>query len=155
MARFPLVHGSHIETLTQDELKHHLDQQTVGYFQEMARGLSTFRFDSFATVAGASVTLPASGALGPELGFAWSVQRITADNLGAADVLHVYRNVATPGNLLGTITAGQSFHAGSKGAILRSDERLVITGTALTATGDITVNGEGLEVPELSLYKIL
>jgi hypothetical protein len=155
--RFQLAAGRTIDVLTQTELKAGLTEQTASWFQEMARGLNTARFDAVSTVATGAVTLPGPGvrSLGPDVGFAWAVQRITADGLADQGVLVVYRNSAQPVNRLGTITSSSPFHAGSKGALLRGDERLIITGASLTATGDIAVNGEAIEVAESDIYKII
>jgi hypothetical protein len=155
--RFKLHAGSEVDVLTKEELKAGLTENTASWFKEMARGLSTARLDSNATIATAAVLLPPAGdqPIGPDIGFAWAVQRISADGLAAADVLTVYRNSVTPRNKLGQITAARSFHEGSKGAILRGRESLLIVGTALTATGDIAINGEAIEVSEADLYKII
>lgn len=155
--RFKLQAGREVDVLTKEELQAGLTANTASWFQEKARGLSTARFDGTATVAAAAVSIPAPGqaAIGPDVGFCWAVQRVTADGLQANDVLVVYRNSAQPINRLGTITATSSFHPGSKGCILRGDERLIITGATLTATDDITVNGEAIEATESDIYKVV
>jgi hypothetical protein len=150
--KWPLKAGAVADTLTQDEHKANLDQQTVSWFQERARGVSTARFDATGAPAGGSVTLPGPGeAIGPDRGFAWTVQRITADGLAAGDVLTVWRGSFR----LGQVTMATNLSFGSKGCILRGGERLTITGTGLTAPGDVSVNGEALEVPEADLYKVV
>lgn len=156
--KFKLHAGSEVDVLTKEELKAGLTDNTASWFQEMARGMSTARFDATAAVDGsAALAIPANGqtTIGPDIGFAWALQRITADGLTTNDVLVVYRNSVTPANRLGIITPTQNFHPGGKGALLRGRERVMITGTALTATGDITVNGEAIEVAESDLYKII
>lgn len=154
--KFKLHAGSTVDTLTQDELRAGLTQNTASWFQERARGIYSPRFDAMATVASATVQIPAGGKtpIGPQVGYAWDVRRITADGLAAADVLIIYRNSTTPANRIGRITDAVPF-SGSKDCILRSDERLIITGASLTATGDITVNGEAIEVAETDLWKLL
>ena len=149
--------GAPVETLNQQELAAELTKQTTAYFQEQARGFSTARFSGLATVANGSVTVPGNDAsrFGPEQGYAWAVQRVTAAGLSTNDVLSVYRDVATPLNLLGFITATGIFKPGSRGVILRGGEFLVVSGSSLTATGDIVVTGEAIQVSELDLYKIL
>lgn len=156
--KFKLQAGREVDVLTQDELKHHLDQQTVSWFQEMARGMSTARFASTATPDGSSaVQFPAPGepVIGPDIGFAWAVQRIDVFPLDPADTLQVYRNAPLPWNYLGPLTQGHGLKPGSKGIILRGDERLVIVGTSLTTADSISVNGEVLEVGESDLYKVM
>lgn len=155
--RFKLKAGSEVDVLTKDELRAGITEGTRSWFQEMARGKNTARFDATGTPATGTLTLPGPGQrpIGPEVGFAWAVQRITADGLADGDKLVVYRNSATPSNRLGIITPTANFHMGSKGALLRGDERIIITGTGLTTTDDVTVNGEAIDVPESDLYKVI
>lgn len=154
--KFKLHAGSTIDTLTQDELKAGLTQNTTSWFQERARGIYCPRFDATATVATATISLPGPGKnnIGPQIGYAWDVRRITADGLAAADVLIIYRNSVTPANRVGRITDAAPY-SGSKSCIMRGDERLIITGASLTATGDITINGDAIEVAETDLWKLL
>ncbi|MFL6116752.1 MAG: hypothetical protein ACJ786_36160 [Catenulispora sp.] len=157
MPKAELRHGSHIETLNQQELEELLSKQTVTYFQEQARGFTTARFGDLSTVATGAVSVPATDetVFGPDKGFAWAVQRVSAAGLAAADVLKVYRDVNSPLNFLGYITATANFAPGSKGVVLRGGEKLIVAGTGLTATGDIVVTGEAVQVAELDIYKIL
>ncbi len=146
--------GRRVETLNQQELEDVLTRQTAAFFQEEARGFTTARFGNSATVATGAVTIPAVGSsdvFGPDKGFAWRVTRISADGLGTNDVLKVYRNGTA---YVGSLTATSNLSPG-KGLILRGGEFLTLTGAALTATGDITVNGEAASAAELDLYKIL
>ena len=157
MAKYTIKNNSEIELLTQKELEQSLTKTAEALMQEQARGLGTFRFNSQGTISGGIINLPGATGntpMGPEAGFAWAVQRISCDGLGTSDVLKVYRNVATPAQFLGILTATTYLRPG-KGIVLRSDEQLVVFGTGLTATGDLVVNGEGLEVGELDLFKIL
>lgn len=158
MALHIIKNGGQVDMLNRAELEAALTKTTETWFQEQARGLSTARFDGQGTVAAGAVTIPAAGSpnkLGPKMGFAWTVQRVTASGLATGDALSVYRNASTPHNFLGVITPTASLHIGSKSIILRGDENLVITGASLTATGDIVINGEALEVPETDLFKLL
>lgn len=149
--------GAPIETLNQAELSAVLTQQTTTWFQEQARGFTTARFSGLATVAGGAVQVPPTddNRFGPDQGFAWAVQRVSASGLSANDILSVYRDTATPLNFLGYITATQNFSPGSKGVILRGGESLVVAGSSLTATGDIVVTGEAVQAAELDIYKLL
>jgi hypothetical protein len=146
--------GSEVETLSQAELEAVLTKQTAAYFQEQARGYTTARFGNTSTPSAGAVTIPAVGSsdtFGPDKGFAWRVGRISADGLGANDTLKVYRNGTV---YVGSITASSNLSPG-KGLILRGGETLVVVGTSVGATGDITVNGEAVSVAELDLFKIL
>lgn len=153
-----IKNNGEIETLTQPELEAALTKTATALVQEQARGFSTVRFASDGTIATGALTVPAPGnpPIGPEQGFAWAVQRVVADNLATADVLKVYRNAVGANSFLGVITAtNNGLHCGSHGLILRGGEQLLITGASLTATGDIVVTGEAIEVGELDIYKIL
>lgn len=157
MAEYTIKNNSRIDLLTQQELAAELDRVTVNLTQEQARGITTARFVTVATIAAGKISLPPSDQqkIAPSQGFAWAVQRVTAAGLGATDSLAVYRNAITPFNLLGSVTASSSLHVGSKGILLRAEESLLLAGSSLIATGDIAVNGECIEVPELDLYKLL
>ena len=157
MAKAEMRAGGVVETLTQNELADVLTRQTTAWFQEQARGFTTARFAGLATVATGAVTVPAndSNRFGPDSGFAWAVQRVSASGLSTNDTLSVYRDAATALNFLGYITATASLHPGSKGIVLRGAESLVVAGSSLGATGDIVITGEAIQVSELDLYKIL
>jgi len=160
MAKTKMTAGAEIETLTPPELAGHLDRFTKHWYQEKARGVTTFRFDSTATVTGAgALTVPATAQplIGPKAGFAWAVQCGRVQGLLSGDSLSIFRNSSSvPGNFVGQFTAGAPVMPfGSKGLILRGDERLIIVGSSLMATGDVTVNFEGIEVPDPDLYKLL
>lgn len=153
MPRTQLRANATVETLNQDELAEALGQQTTTYFQELARGYTTPRFGNSAAVAAGSVQVPATDAdrFGPDPGFCWRVTRISVDGLADGDTLKIYRDGVT---YVGTVSAGVNFSPG-KGLILRGGEFLVLRGSGLTATGDITVTGEAAGASELDIYKIL
>lgn len=157
MARFTIRNQGEIDLLTQKELDTTLDRVARDMQQEAARGVTTARFSAIVAVANSAVSIPATDQqrIGPEQGLAWAVQRVTAANLGTNDQLLVYRNSPVALNLIGVITATAPLKPGSKGLVLRGDERLVLTGASLSATGDIVVNGEAIELPELDIYKLL
>lgn len=158
MPKSQLKANSYVETLNQAELVEALTKQTTTYFQEQARGFTTARFGSMSTVATNAVTIPSNDdqTFGPDQGYAWAVQRVSAQGLSTNDVLKVWRN--DEGNLLnflGFITATTNFSPGSKGVVLRGGEKLIVTGASLGATGDIVVNGEAVQASELDIYKLL
>lgn len=158
MARTKIAPGQVIETVTPAELVHELDKYTANWFQEKARGVTTFRTVATDTVANNAVTIPGPNedVIGPNPGFTWIVLALRAFGLATGDTLTVYRNSANPQNFLGTVTfANPVIYFGSKSLILKGDEKLILTGSSLTATGDITVNGEGLECAEPDLYKLV
>lgn len=153
--KFKLQAGREIDVLTKDELKAGLTDNTASWFKEEARGFNTARFGPIVgTVSGAAVAIPGPGdpTIGPDPGFVWAVQRITADGLSANDVINVYRNSLT--TRVGEITQARGIRR-SDGILLRSNERLLFTGAALTATGDVSLNGDAIEVSEADIYKVL
>lgn len=159
MARTTIAPRNVIETVTEQELVHHLDRYTENWFQEKARGVTTFRTQAIDTVTTAgAITLPGPNedAIGPNMGFVWLLHVLRVFGLTAGDSLTVYRNSANPGNYLATLSAANPvFTFSNKSCILKGDEKLIITGAGLLTTGDVAVNGEGSECAELDLYKIL
>ena len=160
MGTFKVQAGATIETTSPDELRSVLRQHS-GELAELARGIKPMRFSASGAVSGAAVTIPApqSGQLklGPSPGFIWMVERVSAFGLGTGDTLAVHRTATDGSQFLGLITAAVPWlHIGSKGMLLYGDgESLVLTGSGLTATGTILVNGEGIETPALQLAKAL
>lgn len=157
MARTTIAPRAVIETVTETELVHHLDRYTQNWFQERARGVGLVRPRAIDTVAGGAITLPGPNEdlLGPNMGFVWRLHVLRAAGLLPGDVLTVYRNNASPGNFLCTLTGSAPvFTFSSASCFLRGDEKLIITGTGLSATGDVAVNGEGFECAEIDLYKL-
>lgn len=109
-------------------------------------------------VAGAAFTLQGAG---PGTGYAWAVQRVTVAGLAAADVASLYRgpgtsSAQTADNLLTTVTgASPTWHPGRTGLILQEGERVTAAGTGLTATGQITLTGEVIQMEQWLLPHFL
>lgn len=158
MATTKLRAGEEIDVLTAPELEKHLDRQTKDWFQEQARGVSTFHIQDSAVVSGAAVTFPPSGSIGygPDPGFAWAVTRLTVGNLGTNDVIKVFWDTTAPGNFVAQITAAApALFIGNKNLILRGGKRLVLSGSGLAATGAVFLTGEGMELAETDIFKLL
>lgn len=160
MAKARFEPGAEIETLTPQELAGGLDKFVRDWYQEQARGVGTWRDSRTATIAATNLTLPgtqqAAAPFGPQRGYAVGVRELRVSGLATNDVVSVYRNSVQPANLLRTITAATPFATFAKGACtLRNGDTLIVTGTGLAATGDVTVNGEGQEVPDIDAYKLL
>jgi hypothetical protein len=157
MAKYKLGAGVEIDTLTQHELREHLDRTAADIFREQARGFTTSRFDATDTVSAGALSLPAAGhaTLGPSAGFAWRIQRIAVSGLLSGDTLSIWRGDTNANHFIDTVSAAKPAIYPNKGLILRGDERLLFTGSSLNATGAVSVNGEATEVSELDLYKVL
>lgn len=158
MAKTKLNANQTIDTLTQDELYETLTKQTVSFFQEMARGFTTARFDTNGVPVGDedTVTLPPTSQrpIGPQDGFAWTVKRVSVYGLATGDIVNLYRNSADPGNFIDQLTDTSPVVKFDKSFILRGGESLIAVGTGLTAT-EVYLNGEAVETSELDLYKQL
>lgn len=160
MAETMLRAGATVDLLNHHELRKTLAEQIAQTQAEFAIGVKPMRFQATGTVSGAAVTIPAAQnmqlKLGPSEGFIWKVERISAYGLATGDVLQVHRTVTDGSAFLGNLTAAQGYlHIGGEGMLLYGGEFLTLTGSSLTATGQLVVNGEGIEVPSLMLWKIV
>lgn len=148
--------GAEFDFTTPGEHREILNEITRQSAQEAARGVAIWRDWREADVSGGAVTVPAPGGdpFGVDVGMAVFVQSARAAGLGTNDVISVYRNAATDPNFLGLMTATNPvIKFGGKGLVLKGAEKLLFTGSSLTAT-TVTVNAEGLMVPETDLYKL-
>lgn len=154
--------GEVIETATPAEVRHEVHGVVSEWFQEQARGVLPWRFDSApVTVSGGKVTIPGTGdnQCGPNPGFCVMVHAIRIVGLASGDLVSVYRN-STSGELVDQDAMGATgtllkLLQSSKALFLGSGEKLIFTGSSLTATGDITITCEGSEVPAPDAYKLL
>jgi hypothetical protein len=151
--------GATFETTSPKEAGELMEKAYSAQFQEMARGVKPMRFLASGTVADDVVTIPeAQGGqlnLGPDPGFIWRVDRVSAFGLASGDSLQVHRTVADGSAFLGSIPAATGYLDVPEAPLLYGGEFLTITGAALTATGQIIVNGEGIEAPAFMLWKIV
>lgn len=158
MANYTLGAGESVDLLNRNELAEELDKQTKDWYQERARGLTTATFNTVGNIVAGSILLPLSSepVVGPRPGFAWSVQRISCQGLAATDTVKIYKGVANDVRFIDQLTPSRlTVYPGSKGLILRAGDNLIFTGSTLSLTGFVSINGEVIEVPELDLYKVL
>lgn len=154
MANYTLRGGEQINLLTQEELRHELGETTSAWFQEEARGVSRFRFETNGNASGGTLILPPNGErIGPDPGYCWEVQRISVNGLTGSDAIYVHRTIDSGRGLIDMLTATKP--AIYPKCILGAGEFLILEGFGLTATGEICLNGEGWELPELDQYKLL
>jgi hypothetical protein len=158
-----VVHGAVFDFATPDEIHQSMSTVITELFQERARGIAPWRFMDQQEVSGDAVTLPATGEenLGPNPGYAVLVQAVRGQGMTGNDVISIYRGTGSPagaaidGNFVGQLTVADPVEKfGSRGLLLKGGEFLAFTGASLSASL-ITVNGEGVEVPEPDLYKLL
>lgn len=149
--------GAVIETTSPEENRRQLNEVVRQQFAEAARGITTFRFDHTDTVAAGVIKLPSAGEQeeGPRNGFVWQLGSVRAQGLATGDTLSIWRNSTDPRNFIGQVTAANPVFTFQKLTFFKGGEKIIVTGSGLTATGDITINGEGLEAGELDLYKLL
>lgn len=149
--------GAVIETTTPEELTHHLNRGVADWFQERARGVQRWLFQATDTVTGGgALTIPgtADEPIGPARGFAVMLFALHVSPLNTADTLTVWRTRSDPGRRLAQLTNAVPDVFPGKGIVLLGGETLTITGSGLMTTGDVTVSGEGVIVPEPDIFKM-
>lgn len=169
MAKFKIQAGAEIDTVTRDEMKEVLRHGLRDWMVEIIKGARPVRFSGWGNVSSGAVTIggatgnaTATGAMGPAQGMVWSVKRLYVGGLGTGDVLNVYVNNASP---FDQVTAGVGstqpptvtlpyVKFGSNELILSSGDQLLLTGSGLTATGQITVAGQAWELPEGMMWRL-
>lgn len=158
MTQVKIQAGATFETTSPKEVAELTKAAYSDSFQEMARGVKPMRFEATGTVATAAVTIPqAQGGqlgLGPSQGFVWRVDRVSVYGLASGDVLQVHRTVADGTAFIGNIPASTGYLDVPEAPLLYGGEFLVVVGSSLTATGQLILNGEGVEVPSFMLWKI-
>lgn len=156
MAKVRLELGAELDFLNKDELADAL-HSSGAWEREAAFGL---RHQDLPMMAGT----PSSGALalgadqpggitcGPRAGWYWAVKRISVDGLASGDQVKVYKDarfVCWVAYQPGFVTFGKD------GLVLKNGEYLRVTGTGLSATGQVSVYGEAVSVPGPLMWKLL
>lgn len=154
--KFKVNAGVDIETTTPGEMAGMLDSSQQSWFAEMARGLKHFEFVLTGEVVAGAVTVVDSSA-GPRPGFVWMIRRLSVDQLGAGDVLRIYRAPASPLRFVDVLAdSDPSIKPASAGLILHGGQYLEATGTGLTTTArELVITGEAVEAPEFMIWKLL
>ena len=151
--------GAALDFLSPDEFKKHLGDKLHEAFAEFATGAKPMRFSASGTVVNSAVTIPGAQngqlKIGPSAGFYWRVDRVSAYGLASGDVLEVHRTTTDGSMFLGYLPASTGYLDVPEAPILQGGEYLLLVGSSLTATGQITVNGEAAEVTSLMYWKLL
>lgn len=158
MAKYQFKANSFFESMTQDEMQESLSTSQKNWFQEMARGLKHFRIQpsSVAISAGAATLPNPAFPIGPRDGFIWEVTRISVVGLSGSDVAKIYINTVNDMNFVNQVSAGSPTAIfGEKSFVLHPGDTIIITGSSLSATGNLTVTGEAVEVAAIDIWKIL
>jgi len=158
MTQVKIQAGATFETTSPKEVSELTRTAYSEAFQELAMGVKPMRFEATGTISGAAVTIPQPQdgqlALGPSQGFVWRIDRVSVFGLGSGDVLQVHRTVSDGTAFLGNLTAVNGYLNVPESPLLYGGEFLIATGTGLTATGQLVLNGEGVEVPAFALWKL-
>lgn len=165
MARTALELGAYLDMVSPAELETIIAKQAQAYFQQYARGIKYLRFGPFpTTIAANAFSFDGSGgdqnlAAGPREGFVWSIRRLLVTGLGTGstpDVINFYRNKPTgiPFWQLNGNSFGQTF--GKIEMLLLGGETLCFANSgSVTATGQVTVSGDVIEVAAEELFKLV
>lgn len=161
MAKVRLELGAELDTVNRSELAAEL-HKAGAWQREAAQGLRHFDLPILkGNISGAAITLGGDQTdgqmVGPNSGFYWRITRISVDGLAAADVISLYKGGAGigVGRFITKVVGQPGTYSPGKGLVLKPSDFLSITGSGLTATGEVRVTGEGMSVPGPLMWKIL
>lgn len=147
--------GAEVDFVTQGELDESLKRAHQTFMSAQVQGRKYMRFRMRATVASTAITLGGDGdqpGPGPDQGYAWAIRRLFVKGLTAGstpDELWFYRNNASSDPVWQISGADPGDKFGRLEIVLLGGEKLAAANNgALAATGQITVNGEAVEVPQ-------
>lgn len=104
--------------------------------------------------AGGALTISDSEQLGPKVGYVWDVRRISLTGLAANTESVTLWKVGTaatvsaqPQNFVCTLTGPSAFQPFGLGQLmLRAQDKLMVTGTGLTAGEAVTLSADGFSI---------
>jgi hypothetical protein len=170
MAKFTFKLGEVFESITQPEMKQALDEHLADVEQRaIARGKKYGRLNPPVTGQEASGILqmggdfPNSGPAGglvqppqPRAGFAWAMRRMSVTGLTSGttpDIVNMYRRTGTRpvwqfngNNFAYTFSFLEM-------VFLEGETPVLVSVGTFAATGQITLDADFLEVPQVELYK--
>lgn len=148
--------GVTIDTLTQEELSKTL----AGRDDRARRDAIGFRIMDFplmqGTIAAGAITLggdqPDQVLAGPKQGFVWAVHRVSVLGLAAADTVQLFKG---SNRFIANIGGATAYATFTKGAFtLAPGDFIRVTGSGLSATGQLKVYSEGFNVPAPMMIKL-
>jgi hypothetical protein len=144
-----------IDLLNKGELTDALDQAGA-WERQAAFGLRHQELPRMVgTPSGGSLNLGGDQAegtfCGPKSGQMWKVTRIAVDGLASGDAVKVYKDT----RFIGWISYQPGYVVFGHGCVLKPGDFLRVTGTSLTATGQIEVYGEGISAPAPLMWKLI
>lgn len=160
MAEARLAAGAKIDVLNRKELREVMDAVTRDWFTQVSRGDRYRRFSAKGTIDGTGGllidgTTAENQTLGPAEGFVWAVQRIGVYGLtsrtgtplvATTEPVDLYLNDDGPSSIVRPAVEGYA-DFGQYSLVLYPGDTLLVKGTALTSTGQVTVAGQAREVP--------
>ena len=161
MAEVKLAAGAKLDVLNRHELKTVLEAARRDWFSQVSRGDRYRRFSAVGTVAadGVAGSLVIGGAeaadagLGPAEGFVWDVRRLAVFGLGANDTVKLFVNDDGPSSGVHPSVSG-FLPFDQAQLVMYPGDVLLVKGTGLTATGNITVTGQARELPMPLAYRL-
>lgn len=145
-----------IDVLNKQELSDALDKHG-SWEREAAFGLKHMDLPKMTgTPSGGALALGGDQAdqpmVGPKAGWVWGVKRVSVDGLATGDQVKLYKGA----RFVCWVAYQPGFVTFGKGQlVLKDGDFLRVTGTGLTATGQVEVYGEADNVPGVMAWKIL
>jgi hypothetical protein len=122
----------------------------AGWQAELARNVRLRHVGTLgAATAGGVLTIGPDAGLGPNDGFMWEVTRVMVSGLTAAQTVAGFINDTSGLLACGVFAAGAASQIiyGQRGLILQGNDRLIFSGTGLTASGPYPVALQVTELP--------
>jgi hypothetical protein len=166
MAKVKLQAGAEFDLLNKAEAHDAMRGALKDWQVEAVRGARSVLFSAAGTITAAgTVTIGGNdsvtgqqGEMGPGPGFVWSVKRIAVRGISATtETLSLFVGTASPFTLVTdgiTSSLAGSPRFGSDSLVVVGPQRLLLTGTALTSTGQVTVSGQAFEMPIGMMWKL-
>ena len=157
MGKVRLELGAELDLLNKNELRDALRDHAESERQrEDAYGVRHQDLPRmYGTVSGAAITLggdqPDQPLCGPKAGWYWAVSRISVDGLASGDAVKIYKET----KFVGWVSYQPGFVTfGIRELVMKPGDFLRVTGTSLTATGQIEVYGEAITAPGPMMAKL-
>jgi hypothetical protein len=159
---FKLEAGAKLDVVSEKELRQALKdfgqdwmvQASTGPRHVLWSGTGTVDTAGNISMGGEATDADKGGRWGPAANMIWSVKRWNAQNLEANKTLSAWINGATFNRtIIDAITGYNSFT--SDVLILNSSQRLLFTGTGMTAGRIITIAGSAWELPASMMYRLM
>jgi hypothetical protein len=160
--KFKLSAGGEIDILTRRELSETLREVARDWQVEASRGPRPIRWWGMGTVdsagalsmGGEGADMATSGRWGPDPGFVWAVKRWNLRNIEDGKTISAWINDNNDSrSIRDGLTGYNDF--GSDELVLLSADRLLFTGSGMTAGRVITVAGGAWELPATMMYRLM